>query len=54
MMAIAIALQGNTYKVETYGATADIKKDNAAAIQQAIDDCSTHGGGTVLLSKGTL
>ncbi|PLS31656.1 polygalacturonase [Bifidobacterium margollesii] len=37
----------------TYGAKADGMANDAAAIQQAIDACSSMGGGTVRLADGT-
>lgn len=37
---------------EDFGGKADGKKLNTAAIQQAIDQCSQRGGGTVQLSPG--
>lgn len=39
-------------RVEDHGAVADGQTLNTAAIQKAIDACSTAGGGYVLLSKG--
>lgn len=48
-----IGLSGaNIYDVRRYGAVADGKNDDAAAIQQAIDECAQKGGGTVLLHNG--
>jgi len=44
--------QGNVYDVRKYGAKADGKTNDAAAIQKAIDACSKAGGGVVLLDKG--
>ena len=41
-----------TYKVETYGAVGDSVQINTTAIQKAIDECSSNGGGIVLFSKG--
>lgn len=43
---------GRVFKVEKYGAVADGKTMNTAAIQKAIDACSKKGGGVVLFSKG--
>ena len=36
-----------------YGAKADGKTKDTAALQKAIDDCARKGGGTVRLEKGT-
>lgn len=36
------------YNVITFGAKGDGKTDDAAAIQKAIDECNSKGGGTVL------
>lgn len=38
-----------TYNVVDYGAVGNKMVDDAKAIQKAIDECSTQGGGTVLL-----
>ncbi len=43
---------GQTFKVEEFGAVADGKTPGTSAIQKAIDECSRHGGGRVLLSEG--
>lgn len=40
------------YDVRKYGAVGDGKKDDAPAIQKAIDACAKNGGGVVLLDKG--
>ena len=37
------------YNVVDYGAVGNKIADDAKAIQQAIDECSANGGGTVLL-----
>lgn len=41
------------YNITEFGAVGDGKKDNAKAIQQAIDTCSENGGGMVLVPAGT-
>ncbi len=40
------------YYVRSYGAAGDGTADDAPAIQAAIDDCSAHGGGRVVLESG--
>lgn len=35
-----------TYNVLNYGAVADGKTLNSAAVQRAVDECSKNGGGT--------
>lgn len=40
------------YKVEQFGAKADAITNNTNAIQAAIDECSSKGGGKVELSEG--
>ncbi len=42
----------DTFNILQYGANNDIQFNNANAIQQAIDECSKQGGGTVLIPAG--
>ncbi len=43
----------DTFNIMKYGAVADGLTLNSAAINKAIDDCAAHGGGTVLIPKGS-
>jgi len=45
---LAVSASAKTYDITEFGAVADGKTDNAAAIQHAIDACTADGGGTVL------
>jgi len=45
--------QDRIYDVRKYGAKADGRTNDAAAIQRTIDSCSKNGGGIVLLTNGT-
>ncbi|MBW4889430.1 right-handed parallel beta-helix repeat-containing protein [Mucilaginibacter sp. HMF5004] len=54
-----MALQAQTkatpprdFYITTFGAVADAKKDNAVAIQKAIDACNKAGGGRVIVPAG--
>jgi polygalacturonase len=40
------------YDITKYGAKGDSSTSNTKSIQQAIDDCSAKGGGTVVVPKG--
>lgn len=40
------------YDITNYGAKGDSSTSNTKSIQQAIDDCSAKGGGTVVVPKG--
>lgn len=42
----------DSFDIRTYGARSDGFTVNTSAIQQAIDACSTHGGGVVLVPAG--
>jgi len=44
---------GKVYNVKDYGAVADNQTVNTTAIQNAINDCSTQGGGSVYFAGGT-
>ena len=48
----AVTAYGQTYNIIDYQAVADGRKVNTTAIQKAVDDCTTHGGGTVLVPAG--
>ena len=49
---IAAAQTNNTYNITHYGATGNGQTNDAAAIQKAIDACSSAGGGRVLVPAG--
>jgi hypothetical protein len=42
-----------TYNVLNYGAVADGKTLNSAAVQRAVDECSKNGGGVVYFPRGS-
>lgn len=44
--------QIKTYNIKNYGAVADGKTNNTAAIQKAIDGASANGGGRVIIPAG--
>ncbi len=48
-----IASQNKIYDIRNFGAAGDGVKIDTSAIQQALDECSKNGGGTVRLSAGT-
>lgn len=50
--AIQVAAQQPAYVITAFGAKADGKTNNTAAIQQAIDKASAAGGGQVLVPAG--
>ncbi len=43
----------DTFNIMNYGAIADGLTLNSVAINKAIDDCASHGGGTVLIPAGS-
>ncbi|KQS36788.1 glycoside hydrolase family 28 protein [Pedobacter sp. Leaf194] len=49
---LAFKSTAQTYNVKDYGAVADGKTINTIAIQKAIDDCSSKGGGMVYIPSG--
>src|SRR5664279_5715844 len=40
------------YNIIQYGAIPDGKTNNTVAIQQAVDDCHSHGGGRIIIPTG--
>jgi len=42
----------NSYNITSFGAVGDGKTMNTIAIQKAIDDCTTNGGGKVVFPQG--
>lgn len=53
MLLSAISLRAETIDITKRGAKGDGVTDNTAIIQQAVDECSRKGGGTVLVPSGT-
>src|SRR4029077_18041968 len=53
MMTLPAMAAGKVCDARTYGAKADGSTKDTKAIQAAIDDCASAGGGTVKLSGGT-
>ncbi|HWR50817.1 MAG TPA: glycoside hydrolase family 28 protein [Bryobacteraceae bacterium] len=50
--AAAPALLGADFEITAFGAVGDGKRNNRAAIQRAIDECSAGGGGVVRIPPG--
>jgi len=50
---IDLLAQSQEYNILNYGAVADGKTVNTLFIQKAIDECSSNGGGTVVIPRGT-
>ena len=51
-ISLQLTAQQKTYNIVAYGAKADGKTNNTAAIQSAIDKASANGGGRVLVPAG--
>jgi len=47
------SINSQQYNIINYGAVGDGKTLNTTVIQKAIDDCASHGGGTVYIPAGT-
>ena len=45
-------MNNKIFNVKDFGALADGMTLNSAAVQKAIDECATQGGGTVLFEGG--
>lgn len=50
---LVVVKKSNIYSIADYGAVGDNETVNTKAIQSAIDDCASKGGGTVVVPAGT-
>ena len=50
---VTFSIHAKEYNILDYGAVADTNSISTAALQQAINECSTSGGGTVLVPAGS-
>lgn len=49
---LPVYVSGQVFNIKDYGAIADTTQLSTSSIQQAIDECSAHGGGTVWIPAG--
>ena len=50
---VCLSASSQTFSIINYGAVSDKPKNNAAAIQKAVDACYSNGGGMVYVPAGT-